>query len=189
MIFKKFTIEPRDPDEQHCNARIWRAEQELYCENPPKEPGIRCEHHMPPVPATAEEQVAAILDTEKIAQRVEKLRANRKNITELDDEILGLAAIIDETEEHYDAITNPLIKKEFADLIARMKKTKAEIIEKRINIEIKLRLVLDADLLWNKIGEVFERTIADENARKVAKIEVAKLLDDLVSEGKAETKD
>lgn len=185
MSFKTFTIEPKEPDEQHCNSRIWRNDQEMYCQEVPVAPTKRCTNHMPPEPKSAADELAAILSTEKITQRVERLKTDRRNITELDDEILRLAAVIDETEEHYDAITNPLIKKEFADLLARMKKTKAEIIEKRVNIEIKLRLVLDADLLWGKIAEIFERTIVDENSRRVAKLEIAKLLDELVSEGKA----
>jgi len=185
MRFRKFTLDPKDSDEQHCNSRIWRTEQELYCEGTPVAAGKRCVLHMPPEPKSAEEEVLTLLNTEKIAQRVDKLKGDRRNITELDDEILRLAAIIDETEDHYDSILNPILKTEIADLLAKMKKTKAEIIEKRVNIEIKLRLVLDADLLWGRIADIFERTIVDENSRRMAKIEIGKLLDELVNDKKA----
>jgi len=117
-----------------------------------------------------------------IAERVKELAKNEDNTTELDNEILGLAAIIDGLEQiHHDT---PYAL-ERADLIGKLKRAKAEIISKKVDIEYKARVVMDADSLWAKLANLIDEEVEDEQKRYTLKDKVMKVLDLMVENGAA----
>jgi len=168
---------PRKEPDETCNKRIYRGGKDVYCDTKADEK--RCKKHLPQNKATKEKALEEV-DRQAVSERVLELRDDVKNLTELDDEILGLAAIIDDLERNYHRSGWPL---ERANTIGKLKKIKAEIIEKKINIEFKDRLILNVDSVWEQLKTAIDDVIKDKNLNAQLKDRCARVLDTVVESG------
>lgn len=185
MPFKEFTIDFKKA-EVTCNARVWlKNNTEAYCKVKANVKGERCERHTPRTSKEREAELIASLNRTSLIDRVRELAQDDSNLTELDNEILGLAAIIDDLEDLYHHTTYAL---ERAETIAKLKKIKAELIEKKVNMDYKARVIMDADSIWSKISTIIDEVVQDEGIRFKLKDQVIKVLDTAVESGAAESK-
>ncbi len=183
MPFKEFSISFKKVGET-CNARVWlKDNKESYCLAKTKDEK-RCDRHLPKNRAEQTLELLASLDRKAIQDRVKELAQIEGSTTELDDEILGLAAIIDDLEKSYHHIP---YAQDRAETIGKLKKVKADLIEKKVNMEYKAKVIMDADSIWGKISTIIDETVQDEGIRFKLKDQVMKVLDTAVESGAAES--
>lgn len=186
MPYKQFSI-PFKKVGEICNARVWlKGEKESYCSTKTEVQGIRCTRHKPKNIKEQTAELIASLDRQAIQDRVKELAQDESNLTELDNEILGLAAIIDDLEKMYHQVPYAL---ERAETIGKLKRIKADLIEKKVNMDYKARVIMDADSVWGKISTVIDETVEDEGIRYKLKDKIMKVLDTMVESGAAQSKD
>lgn len=188
MPFKEFSIEYKKAEET-CNARVWLKDgKEAYCDTKAK--GDRCGRHTPRTIREREYGIIASLNRQALRDRVKELAKDESNLTELDNEILGLAAIIDDLEAIYHHTPYAL---ERAETIGKLKKIKAELIDKKVNMEYKARVIMDADSIWGKISNIIDEVMGefqeDEGLKYKLKDKIMKVLDGAVESGAAVSED
>ncbi|KKM69301.1 hypothetical protein LCGC14_1452240, partial [marine sediment metagenome] len=136
------------------------------------------------------ERIIASLNRQALRDRVKELAKDESNLTELDNEILGLAAIIDDLEAIYHHTPYAL---ERAETIGKLKKIKAELIDKKVNMEYKARVIMDADSIWGKISNIIDEVMGefqeDEGLKYKLKDKIMKVLDGAVESGAAVSED
>jgi hypothetical protein len=110
---------------------------------------------------------------------VAELKRQGRSIIDLDEDILGLTALID--------LVLAQNRPGMPSLVARLMLAKADLIETKINIREKMRVALNADFLWEKMRRITKETIGDRETRRQMELEYAKLLDELVEAELAKT--
>jgi hypothetical protein len=179
--YREFISPPKEATET-CNARVWINQEEKYCDKPVEEKR-RCALHDITGRRAAYRKASMIPDdirwamARELEERSADLAKNRRNITELDDEIIKLGALIDMIEA-----MDPLGAVED---IRKLKETKASLILTRVNIEIKLHQILNTGMVWEKLRELFEKHVVDANARLAVEHDFADWLDSLVAKDEA----
>jgi hypothetical protein len=174
-VFKAFSIPKIDPDESHCNSRVWVNGEENYCQEASCK--ARCLTHRPGDKANLIKADALKLNEEILDRRVEELAQDPNSLTELNDEILKLAAIIDNLEDSYGVLA--VGRLEQAETIAKLKVIKSTLVEKRLELETKYGRVFNAEWLWEQTVKILDVGIADETVRIAVKDSFLHLLDDL----------
>ena len=169
------TLEERQPATS-CNARDWVKGEWVYCATPTE--GTRCGNHdgHEGVEAKKEKQQAFLNEhdkvmAERLQARYEELKQTPGSANDLDDEIIGLGAMIDVLEEH------PALN---CELIRRAKETKAKLIEIRTRTGIMVRDAVTTDLIWNTLTDILEKRLSDVEIRKQVLRDLAVWLDGLL---------
>lgn len=191
MPFHKFSIPPKDAektghkDEYQCNARIRIEGQEAYCPNKFTGMQKRCPDHDLAGRMAAIREEARLensLDLDSVKERVEHLKDDRRNLTRLDDLILNSLATIQELEIRY-----PLqsIEPKDAAQLARLREQHADLVNKRLDLEVKLKKLLDANFIFDEAARLFEQNIVDKSTQKLLLEGVGDILDKCVKAGNA----
>jgi len=191
MPFESFKIPPQEPSKAKakrgkyiCNARIKMGEEEAYCEQL-VDKNSRCPDHntYEKLRAAREEaRLRRIADPTSVGERVAELEKDKRNLTRLDELILNSLATIQELEKRF-----PLAAVSPGDAlsIAKLREKHAALVHQRVDLEIKLKTLLDADFIYETAAKLFEKNITDKNTQKTLMEGIATMLDSLVRSGNA----
>ncbi len=189
MTFRRSSIPPREPSKEdggkyRCNRRIWVDDKEDYCSEI-VESNTRCPEHNPgeKVRAAREEaRLAQVVDPASIADRVAELEKDKRNLTRLDELILNSLATIQELEKRFPIST---ISPDEAVTVSRLREKHAALVHQRIDLESKLKNLLDTDFIFEKAAELFEKNVTDKNTQKILLEGIGKMLNEIVKSGNA----
>jgi len=194
MAFEKFEIPPKSPTKEsrnggyRCNRRIRIEGKEEYCTQTVKEKRRCAEHDVGArlVAAREEARLERIIDPSTVEERVTKLIEDKRNLTRLDGLILTSLATIEELEKRYPLTT---IEPDEAFTISRMKEKHSDLVQTRIDIELKLKVLMDANFIFDKASELFEQNITDKNTQKTLLEGIGIILDECVRTGNTQPLD
>ena len=173
MPFKPFDLPKLPPQDGHCLARVRDTQgQEGYCQQPSVDGG-RCQTHRTERLTEArrqQEQTVNAADAKRARVRYKQLAKDPHNIVKLDQDVLALSAMIDVLQEK-----DPIGQ---ADVIRRMKETKAKLVETLVRVEPQVhQIVLTfVEAVWSMVQRIFEDAIPDEAKRRAALQQMAVFL-------------
>lgn len=191
MPFKRFGIPPKDPEKMKkggmylCNRRVRIGEEETYCEILVSS-STRCpEHNVGEIARTAREeaQLRRIVDPTSVSERVAELQKDFRNLTRLDELVLNSLATLQELEKRFPIST---IQPHEAVTIARLREKHAALVHQRVDLEAKLRTLLDTDFIYEGAAKLFEKEIVETNTRKLLLRGIGTLLNEIVATGSAQ---
>lgn len=190
MPFESFGIPPREPSraakgQYTCNARIkLDNDQEGYCEELANR-STRCpEHNTYEKLRTAREEarLRRVADPTSVGERVAELEQDKRNLTRLDELVYNSLATLQELEKRFPLAT---VSPGDAISISKLRKEHAALVHERVDLEIKLKTLLDSDFIYETAAKLFEKNITDKNTKKTLMEGIATLLDNLVQSGNA----
>lgn len=195
MPFESFGIPPRAPSRAKtggkyiCNARIKvENDQEAYCEEL-AENSTRCpEHNIHEKLKAAREEARRrrVVDPTSIEERVAELHKDQRNLTRLDELVLNSLATLQELEKRFPLAT---VSPDDALAISKLREKHAALVHQRVDLEVKLKTLLDADFIYETAAKLFEKNITDKNTQKTLMEGISLMLDSLVQSGKAQPHD
>ncbi len=191
MPFESFGIPPRETKKADkggkyiCNARIkLENDQEGYCEEL-ADRNTRCpEHNTYEKLRTAREEarLRRIADPTSVGERVAELEKDKRNLTRLDELVYNSLATLQELEKRFPVAT---VSSGDALSIAKLRKEHAALVHERVDLEIKLKTLLDSDFIYETAAKLFEKNITDKNTKRILMEGIGTLLDSLVHSGNA----
>ena len=188
--FKTYKIPPKDPEkvakgQYICNARMRLAGSvEKYCLEHVNT-DTRCSVHNIGEKlrvAREEARLSRIVDLASVAERVAELENDKRNLTRLDELILNSLATIQELEKRFPLAT---VTPGEAVTIAKLREKHAALVHQRIDLETKLKTLLDTDFIFEKAAELFEKNVTDKNTQKILLEGIGKMLNDIEASGNA----
>lgn len=189
MTFRRASIPPKEPSKEkngkyRCNRRIWKGDQESYCDAV-VDSNTRCPDHNPGAKVRAareEARLAQVVDPASIADRVAELEKDKRNLTRLDELIYTSLATIQELEKRFPIST---VSPDEAVTISRLREKHAALVHQRVDLETKLKALLDTDFIFEKAAELFEKNVVDKNDKKILLEGIGKILNEIVKSGNA----
>lgn len=190
MPFKTFGIPPESPKKvkggkYQCNARVRINDEEGYCETLVDD-STRCNEHNVGVKARAardEARLATIVDPATIEERRAELEKDKRNLTRLDELVYNSLATIQELEKRFPLAT---ISPSEAVTIAGLREKHAALVHKRVELESKLKNLLDTDFIFEEAAVLFEKNVTDKNTQKILLAGIGETLNKIVASGGAQ---
>jgi len=190
MPFEKFAIAPKRPErvkggQYRCNALVRVNENEEYCETIAERSSGRCiEHDIDEKVRAAKERarLSLIADPTSVGERVAELEKDKRNLTRLDELILNSLATIQELEKRFPLAT---VSHGDAIAIARLREKHAALVHQRVDLEKKLKTLLDTDFIYEKAAELFEKNVVDKNSQHILLRGIGEILNEIVNSGNA----
>jgi len=190
MPFESFGIPPREPSRAAkgqftCNARIkLDNDQEGYCEELANR-STRCPEHntYEKLRASREEaRLRRVADPTSVGERVAELEKDKRNLTRLDELVYSSLATLQEMEKRFPLAT---VSPNDALSISKLREKHAALVHERVDLEVKLKTLLDADFIYETAAKLFEKNITDKNTKRTLMQGISTLLDSLVQSGNA----
>lgn len=190
MPFVSFTIPPLESSRAEkgryiCNARMkLENDQEGYCEEV-VDRRTRCpEHNIYEKLKTAREEarLRRLADPTSVGERVAELEQDQRNLTRLDGLVYTSLATLQELEKRFPIAT---VSSGDALSIAKLRKEHAALVHERVDLEIKLKTLLDSDFIYETAAQLFEKNITDKNTKRILMEGISAMLDNLVHSGNA----
>jgi len=189
MSFKAFSIPPL-PSERttegkaRCNARIWVDGKENYCTEESNNLGRCPDHNAYEKLRTAREEarLRRVTDPTSVGERVAELQKDQRNLTRLDELVYNSLATLQELEKRFPLAT---VSPGDAISISKLRKEHAALVHERVDLEIKLKTLLDSDFIYETAAKLFEKNITDKNTKRILMEGIGNLLDSLVHSGNA----
>ncbi len=169
MPNKKFTIEQKEPDKT-CNARIWKGGAEIYC--PTTTNQVRCEIHNIDKrhrQSLKDKEFTMWGDLSKVSDIMDKLKPGEE--TDLSKRLKRLTAVIKILEARIPVTLDS------AETIGKLIKLHGELVERKIDVELKKNLIVDTDKLWHNIlfvlkNELYHKLEDADLKRLVDRLEI-----------------
>lgn len=181
-MFSEFKIPDKDPTTT-CNKRIYLpGGEEGYCQELVDDKR-RCFKHNPgkiKLSIREEADLIRLKESSTLEERSKELAKAKRNLTTLDEQVLNSLATIQELERRYPIAT---ISPSDAIQLQKLRLEHADLIDRRVELEIKLRMVLNAEWLYDEASKLFEEKIVDGNTRQIVKEQFGEMLDRLVEAG------
>lgn len=179
----KFTIPLKPCEPTACNARVKNSEGvEGYCHNPPYN-NNRCLSHNPDALRSfrrEENDCERLQDESLLDEKAKEYLEDRRSLTQLDFCIAKSRATIEALEKRFPVSA---ITPAEAYSVERLRVQHADLVERRVDIELKLKLSLQhSETLWEQVQDLFEQHIVDQNTRAELEIEFGKLLNSLTQD-------
>lgn len=191
MRFTRFKIPPEKPkkvgrDQYKCNARMRVEENETYCETI-TENNARCKEHdvNQKLGALREEaRLGGLIDTASIEERVRVLEEDKRNLTRLDTQIYTSLATLQELERRFPMTT---ISPNEAVTMARLREKYATLMHQRVDLETKLKALLDTNFIYDEAAKLFEEKVVDTNSKTILLEGIGTILDKIVESGNSKS--
>jgi len=189
MPFESFVIPPKEPKKAEqgkyiCNARIKMGTEEAYCEQL-ADGDTRCPDHNTYEKlrvAREEARLRRVADPTSVGERVAELEKDKRNLTRLDELVYNSLATLQELEKRFPLAT---VSSGDALAISRLREKHAALVHQRVDLELKLKTLLDADFIYETAAKLFEKNITDKNTQRILMEGIATMLDNLVQSGNA----
>lgn len=189
MPFKTFVILPESPKKVkggkfQCSARVRINDVEGYCETL-VDTNTRCNEHNVGVKARVareEARLATIVDPATIEERRAELEKDKRNLTRLDELVYNSLATIQELEKRFPLAT---VLPNDAVTIARLREKHAALVHQRVDLESKLKTLLDTDFIFEEAAILFEKNVTDKNTQKLLLVGIGETLNKIVASGGA----
>lgn len=190
MPFTDFGIPGEEPKKVQggkfqCNARVRLNGVEGYCETL-SDDSKRCNEHNVGVKkriAREEARLATIVDSGTVAERAAELAKDKRNLTRLDELVYNSLATIQELEKRFPLST---VSPSEAVTIAGLREKHAALAHKRVELESKLKTLLDTDFIFEEAARLFEEKVTDTNTRKILLVGIGETLNKIVASGGAQ---
>lgn len=186
-VFKKFSIPPKEPElsddgKYICNARMRAGGQELHCPEKVDGPSRCDEHNIGKRLRAAKEESRRqkVVDEDTVGERAKEILKDRRNLTRLDGLVANSLVILNELEARYPVNT---IEPQDARMIAVLREKHAELVKRRVEVEVKLKTLLDAEVVLDKAKDLFEESVSDANTFNTLIMGLASILDDVSKSG------